>query len=181
MVKEILFCKVSQGSALQNHHENATGVGLVRSRVGRLATNGPGPQSHGQGRDAGGLESGGTGEASKVGGLPERMGTWEHARGWWWGGAALADRRQGREGGQGSGWYAHLAGHPLLGHVGCNESLERGGFPGLSHILSVEGRGALSVWVRQRLWTWPPRRRGRWIPIPDSSFPLRDFLGGGRL
>ena len=61
-------------------------------------------------------------------------------------------------------------------HLGYNESLVCGGFPGLSHVLSMEGRGTWSFWEWWRRWAWPSQRLGQWGHLPDPSLLLRGRL-----
>lgn len=74
---------------------------------------------------------------------------------------------------RGSGRWAHLAGDHLLGH---NESLVYGVFPGLSHVVSTEGRGTGSFWAWWTCWAGSTQTLKQWRLFPDSSL-LRGLLG----
>lgn len=91
---------------------------------------------------------------------------------------ALRDSWQGwRQGAleqqRGSGCWARLAGDHFLGH---HESPAYGVFPGLSHVLSMEGRGTGSFWAWWTCWPGPAQTLKQRRLFPDSSL-LRGLLG----
>ena len=106
-------------------------------------------QSQGTGREMAGLASGGMGEASRMGRLcvHVRVPVCVHC-GWLWGQgcssvlAGLPDHEGHGEAGDDGPLLHHF-----LDHLGYNESLVQGGFPGLSQTRRMEGKGIWSFWA----------------------------------
>lgn len=112
-----------------------------------MTINGPVAQSQGTGRETAGLTSGGMGEASRMGGLcvhvrvrvcALQMAVGAGMQQW----AGLPDHEGHREAGDDGPLLHHF-----LDHLGYNESLVQGGFPGLSQALRMEGKGIWSFWA----------------------------------